>query len=95
MEYKTRNEVPNEFKWDLSKMYKNIEFLIVNVLSLPAMYSISKLGCFFTGCCFGIPYNGIFSVYYPGVYFNNVFPINLLSCINRFTCFILRFCFGC
>ena len=25
MEYKTRNEVPNEFKWDLSKMYKNIE----------------------------------------------------------------------
>ena len=25
MEYKTRNEVPNEYKWDLSKMYKNIE----------------------------------------------------------------------
>ena len=26
MEYKTRNEVPNEFKWDLSKMYKdNVE----------------------------------------------------------------------
>lgn len=23
MEYKTRKEVPNEFKWDLSKMYKN------------------------------------------------------------------------
>ena len=23
MEYKTRNEVPNEFKWDLSKMYEN------------------------------------------------------------------------
>ena len=23
MEYKTRNEVPNEFKWDLSKMYND------------------------------------------------------------------------
>ena len=25
MEYKTREEVPNEYKWDLSKMYQNIE----------------------------------------------------------------------
>ena len=24
MEYKTREEVPNEYKWDLSKMYQNI-----------------------------------------------------------------------
>ena len=23
MEYKTRNDVPNEYKWDLSKMYKD------------------------------------------------------------------------
>ena len=23
MEYKTREEVPNEFRWDLSKMYEN------------------------------------------------------------------------
>ena len=23
MEYKTREEVPNEYKWDLSKMYDN------------------------------------------------------------------------
>ena len=23
MEYKSRKEVPNEYKWDLSKMYKN------------------------------------------------------------------------
>lgn len=25
MEYKTREEVPNEYKWDLSKMYQNID----------------------------------------------------------------------
>ena len=25
MEYKTRKEVPNEYKWDLSKMYKDNE----------------------------------------------------------------------
>ena len=25
MEYKTREEVPNEYKWDLSKMYKNMD----------------------------------------------------------------------
>ena len=24
MEYKTRAEVPNEFKWDLSKMYRDL-----------------------------------------------------------------------
>ena len=25
MEYKTRSDVPNEFKWDLSKIYQNNE----------------------------------------------------------------------
>ena len=37
MEYKTRNEVPNEFKWDLSKMYndsKEIDKDIEEVKSL-------------------------------------------------------------
>ena len=34
------------------------------ILSLPLIYAISKMGCFFAGCCHGIEYNGIFSVRY-------------------------------
>ena len=31
MEYKTREEVPNEYKWDLSKMYQNTEEVEKNI----------------------------------------------------------------
>lgn len=31
---------------------------------LPLIYSISKIGCLFAGCCHGIEYDGIFSIKY-------------------------------
>ena len=55
------------------------------ILSLPLIYAISKMGCFFAGCCHGIEYNGIFCVRYdvgsacrvPG----EVFPIQLAEAV--------------
>ena len=46
---------------------------------LPLMYSVSKMGCFFAGCCSGIPYEGIFAVEYTGgnAHDGAVFPVQL------------------
>lgn len=73
-------------------------------LSIPLLYSISKLGCFFGGCCNGIKYNGPFHVVYRGDfvvagvdYSENIvrntmlFPIQLVESIVFF--FIFFCCF--
>ena len=70
------------------KMTNNKEIKTGFILSLPLMYSISKLGCFFAGCCHGIKYNGLFSVSYPHLYDYSVFPVQLLESIIFFIIFI-------
>lgn len=52
-------------------------------LILPLMYSISKLGCLFAGCCRGISYHGIFCVEYTGKKAQEicVFPVQLAETI--------------
>jgi len=47
------------------------------ILALPLIYGISKLGCTFVGCCYGIPYNGPLNISYPFRNVYNVFPIQL------------------
>lgn len=59
------------------------------ILSLPLMYGISKLGCFFVGCCYGIRYDGIFSVKYPHLHSYTVFPVQLLETITFLMIFII------
>ena len=59
------------------------------IISLPLIYSISKLGCFFAGCCYGIPYNGPFYVYYPHVLKEKLFPIQLLETIVFLIIFLI------
>ena len=48
-------------------------------LVLPLMYSISKLGCLFAGCCHGRPYSGPFCIEYTGrvTETGTVFPVQL------------------
>lgn len=48
-------------------------------LILPLMYSISKLGCLFAGCCRGMDYHGVFCVEYSGNIANGIcaFPVQL------------------
>ena len=57
-------------------------------ISLPLIYSFTKIGCFFTGCCYGVPYNGPFHVIYPQVLNKPLFPIQLLEVITFFIIFI-------
>ena len=59
------------------------------ILSLPLMYSVSKLGCFFAGCCYGIKYNGIFNIKYENLYSYTVFPVQLLETISFLIIFII------
>ena len=47
------------------------------ILALPFIYGISKLGCTFVGCCYGIPYNGPLNISYPFRNVYNVFPVQL------------------
>lgn len=67
------------------------DFWEVYSMALPLMYSVSKLGCFFAGCCFGISYNGIGRVSYtnleeiPGT----VFPVQLVESITFLLLFLV------
>ena len=58
-------------------------------LSLPLIYSISKIACFIVGCCYGIPYDGIFSVTYVDGLNIPLFPIQLLETIMFLLIFIV------
>jgi len=62
-------------------IYKDNRFLKYTIISLPLIYGFAKLACFFYGCCYGIPYGGLFSVTYPHVSSNSFFPIQLLETI--------------
>ena len=59
------------------------------VLSLPLIYSISKLACFFSGCCYGIPYNGLFSVVYTEGLNITLLPIQMIESIAFIIIFIM------
>lgn len=63
------------------------------IQAIPLMYAVSKLGCFFVGCCHGIPYDGWMSLTYVGTADHlpdcSVFPIQLLESIVFAGIFIL------
>lgn len=58
-------------------------------LALPLMYSVSKLGCLFAGCCHGRPYSGPFSIEYTGkvTEAGGVFPVQLSETVVFFLIF--------
>ena len=66
-------------------------FIKATVLALPLIYSISKLGCFFAGCCYGMPYEGSFAIKYSfgeqaGV---SLFPVQFAETVMFMALFIL------
>lgn len=68
----------NSNKKDMETMLQNCTII------LPLMYSISKIGCFLAGCCYGIEYNGIFCIHYTGhgnIPVHNVFPVQIAETI--------------
>lgn len=60
-----------------------------SILSLPLIYGISKIACFVSGCCYGIPYDGIFSVRYPQGLNINLFPVQFVETITFIILFII------
>ncbi len=67
----------------------NGKLIKYSILSLPLIYSVSKIGCLLAGCCYGIPYNGIGSIIYSSGLNIPVFPIQLLETIVFMIIFII------
>lgn len=72
-----------------SKMINNKSVFKSNILILPLMYSISKLGCFFAGCCYGIPHQSFFSVTYTEGLNISLVPVQLIESISFLLIFII------
>ncbi|MBQ6495083.1 MAG: prolipoprotein diacylglyceryl transferase [Bacilli bacterium] len=68
--------------------YSNGKIIKHTIISLPLIYSFTKIACFFTGCCYGIPYSGPLSITYPHVMNKSLFPIQLLEVFVFFGIFI-------
>ncbi len=77
----------------LSFLFKEYRSPLIKAYALviPLMYSISKMGCFLVGCCYGIEYDGPFSVTYSGrlAHRPNVelFPVQLMEVVVFFVIF--------
>lgn len=80
-----------------SKQFKKKFMDLINYIlpSVPLMYAIGKIGCFFAGCCHGIKYNGVFSVIYNYSYDDlkgiSLFPVQLLETIVFVIIFVYVF----
>lgn len=83
--------------WIYCRQY-NISFqnlLCVVVPLFPLAHGFGRTGCFLAGCCYGIPYEGIFAVHFP---YNELspelsvsprFPVQLLEAFINFVLFIV------
>ena len=60
-----------------------------SIISLPLIYSISKLACFFAGCCYGLPYDGVGCVIYPLGLNVPLIPVQLLETVTFMIIFII------
>lgn len=60
-----------------------------SILSLPLVYGLTKIACFITGCCSGIPYNGLFKVIYPDKFNIGQFPIQIFETITFLILFFI------
>lgn len=67
----------------------------VDVLAvcIPLFHSIARIGCFFSGCCFGKIYEGVLSINYITIINGNIdenmrFPIQLIEAVFEFLLFL-------
>ncbi|MBQ5932977.1 MAG: prolipoprotein diacylglyceryl transferase [Lachnospiraceae bacterium] len=78
----------------LSFLFKEYRSPLIKAYALviPLMYSISKMGCFLVGCCYGIEYDGPFSVTYSGRLAHRpdveLFPVQLTEVLVFFVIFL-------
>lgn len=57
---------------------------------IPLGHAFGRLGCFFAGCCYGMPYDGICSLSFPAVGIDYpTFPVQILEMILNVGIFII------
>lgn len=71
------------------KLFKEKNVIKYTILSLPLIYSFTKIACAINGCCYGIKYDGFLSVTYPHVMNESLFPVQFLEVIVFFGLFII------
>jgi len=67
----------------------NKKIIKYTIISLPLTYGIGKIACFIAGCCYGIPYNGLFNVVYKDGLNIPLFPIQITETIVFIIIFII------
>lgn len=71
------------------------EAVFIFLPPFPLMYGFGKIGCFLTGCCCGVEYNGVFKIMYryseaaPNNI--NLFPVQAVEAIIFFAIFVYLF----
>ena len=65
------------------------KYLKYTILSLPLIYGLSKIACTIVGCCYGIPYNGLFRVNYIDIHDEFVFPVQALEVLSNVLLFLI------
>lgn len=83
-----------------TKLFKQEQYGVdILAVCIPLFHAITRVGCFFGGCCFGKEYDGLFSVNYTTKVFNEVvtsqrIPIQLIEAMfNLGIFFYLLFLF--
>ncbi len=65
------------------------------VFAIPLAHAFGRIGCYLAGCCYGMPYDGPFSVCYHDIPYSlcdvNLFPIQLVEAILLFILAIILF----
>lgn len=71
------------------------DYIRIIVPALPLGHAFGRVGCFLAGCCYGVAYDGLFSVSYPNSIAGlspdiSVFPVQLLeAALNLLVCGVL------
>lgn len=60
-----------------------------SMISILLIYSISKIGCFLAGCCYGRPFDSFFSVIYPDGLNIKLFPVQIVETFVFFILFLI------
>ena len=69
--------------------YSNKDLIKYSIISLPLVYGLSKIACFISGCCYGIPFNSFFSVTYTSGLNIKLFPIQIVETIVFLIIFLI------
>lgn len=66
---------------------KFFDVLSALFVAAPLIHSLGRIGCLFSGCCYGLPYDGIFSVFIRGEY---RIPVQMIESAGLFLIFIIQ-----